>query len=110
MRYFWMLLLWASSSSSGGVICLPQASSGGAQFCPVEQHQANLPSLSTFQLLVAVIVFLSSALIPSFIFFFKFILFIYFWLHWVFVAVHGLSLVVASGGYSWFQCTGFSLQ
>ena len=28
----------------------------------------------------------------------KFILFIYFWLHWVFVAVRGLSLVAASRG------------
>ena len=28
------------------------------------------------------------------------VLFIYIWLHWVFVALHGLSLVVASGGYS----------
>ena len=27
-------------------------------------------------------------------------LLIYFWLHWVFVAVHGLSLVVASRGHS----------
>ena len=27
-------------------------------------------------------------------------LFIYLWLHWVFVTAHGLSLVVASGGYS----------
>ena len=46
----------------------------------------------------------------SFFFFFnKFILFIYFWLHWVFVAVHGLSLVAASGGYSSLQCAGFSL-
>ena len=35
------------------------------------------------------------------IFFFnKFILFIYFWLCWVFIAVRGLSLVVASGGFS----------
>ena len=32
-------------------------------------------------------------------FFNKFI-FIYFWLRWVFVAAHGLSLVAASGGYS----------
>ena len=37
-------------------------------------------------------------------------LFIYFWLHWVFVAVHGLSLVAASGGNSSLQCTGFSLR
>ena len=36
-------------------------------------------------------------------------LFIYFWLHWVFVAVRGLSLVAASGGYSSLQCEGFSL-
>ena len=34
---------------------------------------------------------------------------IYFWLHWVFVAVHGLSLVVASRGYSSLWCAGFSL-
>ena len=32
--------------------------------------------------------------------FFKIYLFIYFWLRWVFVAVCGLSLVAASGGYS----------
>ena len=37
------------------------------------------------------------------------ILFIYFWLRWVFVAVHGLSLVAASGGYSSLRCAGFSL-
>ena len=40
----------------------------------------------------------------------KFIyLFIYFWLRWVFVAVHGLSLVAESRGYSWLRCVGFSL-
>ena len=36
-----------------------------------------------------------------------------FWLHWVFIAAHGLSLVVASGGYSSggvqaSHCSGFS--
>ena len=36
--------------------------------------------------------------------------FIYFWLHWVFVAACGLSLVAASGGYSSLRCTGFSLR
>ena len=47
-----------------------------------------------------------------FFFFNRFIYFIYFyfWLHCVFVAVHRLSLVVASGGYSWLGCMGFSLQ
>ena len=40
---------------------------------------------------------------------FKNFLFI-FWLHWVFVAAHGLSLVAASAGYSSLWCVGFSLQ
>ena len=39
------------------------------------------------------------------IIFLKFILFIYFWLCWVFVAVRGLSLVAASGAS---HCGGFS--
>ena len=44
--------------------------------------------------------------------FFKnlFILFIYFCLHWVFIAVCGLSLVVASRGCSSLWCAGFSLR
>ena len=43
------------------------------------------------------------------LFFNKFIyLPIYFWLRWVFVAARGLSLVVASGGYSSLRCVGFS--
>ena len=42
--------------------------------------------------------------------FFFFNKFIYFWLPWVFVAARGLSLVVASGGYSLLRCTGFSLR
>ena len=41
--------------------------------------------------------------------FFNF-LFICFWLRWVFLAAHGLPLVVASGGYSSLRCVGFSLQ
>ena len=36
--------------------------------------------------------------------------FIYFWLRWVFVAARGLSVVVASRGYSSLWCMGFSLQ
>ena len=32
-----------------------------------------------------------------------------FWLHWVFIATCGLSLAVASGGYSSLQHRGFSL-
>ena len=44
-------------------------------------------------------------------FFFLINLFIYYlWLHWVFVAAHGLSLAVESRGYSSLRCAGFSLQ
>ena len=42
-------------------------------------------------------------------FFNYYFLFIYVWLHWVFVAARRLSLVVVSGGYSSFWCAGFSL-
>ena len=44
------------------------------------------------------------------IFFFKFYLFIYFWLRWVFVSVRGLSPVAASGGHSSLRCAGLSLS
>ena len=57
---------------------------------------------------ISVIVFLISVWLSFKITFFISI-FIYFWLHWVFVAVHGLSLVAASRGYSLLQCAGFSL-
>ena len=40
----------------------------------------------------------------------KIYLYIYFWLCWVFVAVRGLSLVAASGGYSLLWCVGCSLR
>ena len=33
-----------------------------------------------------------------------------FWLCWVFVAAHSLSIVAVSRGYPFLQCTGFSLQ
>ena len=36
--------------------------------------------------------------------------FFFFWLRWVFVAACGLSLVVASRGYSSLWCVGFSLR
>ena len=48
-----------------------------------------------------------SIFLPIYIFL---IYFIYFWLHWVFVAACALSLVVASGGYSSLWCAGFSLR
>ena len=52
--------------------------------------------LSIFQLQYATIPFLF------------FLIFKKFWPHWGFVAVHRLSLVVVSGGYSSLQCMGFS--
>ena len=48
----------------------------------------------------------------KFLFYFDFLffniiyLFIYFCLHWVFVAARGLSLVAESGGYSSLRCRG----
>ena len=36
--------------------------------------------------------------------------FFFFWLHCVFIAAHGLSLVAASRGYSSLRCAGFSLR
>ena len=36
--------------------------------------------------------------------------FFFFWLHWVFVAVRGLSLIAARRGYSSLRCAGFSWQ
>ena len=54
--------------------------------------------------------FLVLTFLVSLSFFFKINLFIYFWLHWVFVAGRGLSLVAVSGGYSSLWCLGLSLQ
>ena len=45
----------------------------------------------------------------SFIFQLLFILSIYFWLRWILVAAHGLSLVAGSGGFSSLRCVGVSL-
>ena len=45
-----------------------------------------------------------------FLFFFLRFNFIYFWLHWVFIAVRRLSIVAVNGGYSLLWCTGFSLR
>ena len=49
-----------------------------------------------------------SFLFILFIYFNKFIYF-YFWLRWVFVAAHGLSVVAARGSYSLLWCAGFPL-
>ena len=51
-----------------------------------------------------------SAILPKSLISFFLLNFFFFWLHWVFVAARGLSLVVASGGYSLLQSAGFSLR
>ena len=43
---------------------------------------------------------ISGYLFSLFSFLFFFLILIYFWLCWVFIAVHGLSLVAMGGGYS----------
>ena len=55
-----------------------------------------------------------TAIHPRFLILFYFILCMYVCMYvcrlrWVFVAAHGLSLVVASGSYSLLRCVGFSL-
>ena len=66
--------------------------------------------LSNFSIIMITIVVVIVIIITTSNFFFnKFILFIYFWLHWVFIVVRGLSLVAASGSYSLLWCVGFSL-
>ena len=45
---------------------------------------------------------------PSFLFYLFIYLFL--WLHWVFVSVRGLSLIAASGDHSSSRCVGLSLS
>ena len=59
----------------------------------VEAHRWIFPSFCVFTFLKNLLIF-----------------YFYFWPHWVFVAVRGLSLVATSGGYSSLWCAGFSLQ
>ena len=52
----------------------------------------------------------SQSLFQFFVCLFFGFFFFYFWLHWVFFAVCGFSLVAVTGGYSLLQCMGFSLR
>ena len=57
-------------------------------------------------LFVCLSIYLAIYFLKKFIYVFIYL----FWLCWVFVAAHGLSLVVASRGYSSLRCMGFSLR
>ena len=64
--------------------------------------------MNFFQTLVSVDILASSHESQMFFYIYQFI-YLFFWLHWVFVAVHGLSPVAVSGGHSLLRCAGFSL-
>ena len=70
----------------------------------IEYRVPNLFKLFSFRKRLVLFFFLKNVLLISF----KFYLFIYLWLCWVFVSVRGLSPVVASGGHSLSRCTGLS--
>ena len=74
-------------------------------YCKKKPHaylqQLPIPTPRPWQLLI----YFLSIYIYIYIFFF----FLNFWLHWVFIAAHGLSLVEASGGHSSLWCASFSL-
>ena len=67
--------------------------------------QAFIFWLASGTLLAVSFFFFNNFFIDLFIF-----ICLFFWLRGVFVAASGLSLVVASGGYSLLQCAGFSLR
>ena len=69
---------------------------------PTKHAQNTLPPSHTYRAPKLAFFFFFNIKVFFFIF--------YFWLHWVFVAARGLSLVAASGGWSSLQRVGFSLQ
>ena len=94
----WALGVSHSFPALGHLTC-----TSGADTCPRPYHRHN-PS----HLLMAALKGWGQ---HCFLFlFFVMFLFIYFLLCWVFVAAHGLSLVVAHRGYSLLRCAGFSLR
>ena len=74
---------------------------------PASQPKHTYPLVKIQTIIQSASQMISISLMKSFV---KFILFQVFWLHWVFVAVRGLSLVAASGRYSSLRCPCFSLR
>ena len=93
----------------------PPSSSGSSQ-CTRPEHLSHASSLGSYAFSkgkfydVSYLNFYIKRLYIDFLKSFKIILLFVFWLHWVFVAAHGLLLVVVSRGCSSLQCIGFSLQ
>ena len=75
----------------------------------VHIHQSQSPNSSPPPLVSTHPLSTSASPFLSWLLFFFLNKFIYFWLRWVFAATRGLSLVVASRGYSSLWCAGFSL-
>ena len=100
----WLLLLQSTGSTRAGSVVVAHGSScsvacgifpdQGSNPCPLHRQADSQPLRHQ----------------GSPVFIFKINLFIYLWLCWVFVAVHRLSLVAASRGYSSLWYTGFSLR
>ena len=73
----------------------------------VQQSDLYVHIHSFFKIFFSIMVY-NRIFLKRYMYFFFFTLFyLFIWLHWVFVAACGLSLVAASGGYSLLQCAGF---
>ena len=67
-------------------------------------HDTSPSNVKGFQFLYILKLFFFQKIFKNFYLFIY-----YFWLRWVFIALCGLSLVGANGGYSSLHCSGFSL-
>ena len=74
------------------------------------EERGDSSSCSRVGFFASLSLILRCSVIFLFCFVFKFYLFIYFGLCWVFVSMRGLPLVAASGGHSSSRCAGLSLS
>ena len=105
-----LALAWREGRTTGTLVCSHEALLGPQRTWTVASEYVAiwLPARSfSFPNLLSWFYFL----VPKHPFLKKFIYFIYlFWLCWVFVAAHRLSLATGSRGYSSLRCEAFSLQ
>ena len=102
--FSFLFFFYSSHPNACGVICISLMFSLISHFYPNVQRN----NIKVFRLYLWV--FLHKSPFILFFFFFSFFLNLFFGLHWVFVAVRRLPLVVASRGYSSLRCAGFSLR